>query len=60
MLTKKDLNKVINDLPDTFTFDDVLDRILLLQKIEIGLEQSTKNEVITDDDLSKKLPEWLH
>jgi len=37
MLTKVKLLKTIKDLPDKFSLDDLLDRIVLLQKIEIGL-----------------------
>jgi hypothetical protein len=59
MITKKELNKAIASLPDKFTLDEVLDRIMLLQKIEVGLEQSKKNEVIPDEELDKHLPGWL-
>jgi len=40
MLTKEKLIQTIQELPDKFTLDDLLDRIVLLQKIDIGLEQS--------------------
>lgn len=59
MLTKEELNKAIDSLPDKFTIDDVLDRIFLLQKIEVGLEQACNNEVILDERLDDELPEWL-
>jgi len=36
MITKKKLLKSIKDLPDTFSVDEIIDRIILLQKIEIG------------------------
>lgn len=59
MLTKEELNKAINSLPEKFTIDDVFDRVLLLQKIEVGLEQSRNNEVIPDERLDDELPAWL-
>lgn len=37
----------------------LLDRLLLLQKIELGLEQSENNQIISDEQLDKKLKKWL-
>ncbi len=34
------LVKSIKEMPDKFSLDDLLDRIVFLQKVEIGLEQS--------------------
>ena len=59
MLSKAQLIQTINDLPEKFSMDDLLDRIMLLYKIDIGLQQSQKGEVISEEDLDKKLPEWL-
>ena len=39
--------------------DELLDEMVLLQKIERGLAQSDNNEVISDDELDKQLSEWL-
>ena len=47
MITKDALMQTIKDLPDKFSFDDLLDRIILLQKIEIGLEQSKSGQTKT-------------
>jgi len=59
MLTKKKVLKTINDLPDTFSADDVIERIILLQKIEKGLEQSAKGQTHSTATAKKKLKKWL-
>jgi hypothetical protein len=59
MLTKEKLLESINDMPDKIVLDDLLDRILLLEKIEIGLEQSQKNQVKSTEQAKKILEEWL-
>jgi hypothetical protein len=59
MLTKEKLLKTIKDLPEKFSFDDLMDRIILLHKIETGLEQSEKGELISEEDLDKKIKKWL-
>lgn len=59
MLTKEKLLQTIKDLPEKFSFDELMDRIILLHKIETGLEQSEKGELISEDDLDKKIKKWL-
>ena len=59
MITKEQLIETINQLPLEFSLDEVIDKIVLLEKIEKGLQQSQKGKVTPDEDLDKKLPEWL-
>ena len=59
MITKEQLIETINQLPLEFSLDEVIDKIVLLEKIEKGLQQSQKGKVTRDEDLAKKLPEWL-
>ena len=60
MVTKERLLESIKQLPDEFTVDEIIDRILLLDKIETGLQQSTNEEINPDEELDRKLPEWLN
>jgi hypothetical protein len=59
MLTKLKLLKTINDLPDNFTFDELLDRLMLLQKVEIGIEQSKNGQIKSNDQAKETLKKWL-
>ena len=59
MLTKEKVLETVNKLPDKFSLDELLDEMILLQKIEKGLSQSDNDEVISDDELDNELPEWL-
>jgi hypothetical protein len=59
MLTKEKVIESINNLPNKFTIDDLIERIILLDKIQTGLEQSNNNQVISDDELDEKLSKWL-
>ncbi len=55
MLTKDKVYKSLDDLPDKFSLDELLDKLILLQKIETGLEQSDRGKIIPDDELDSKL-----
>jgi hypothetical protein len=59
LLTKKKIINSIESLPDQFSIDELVDRIVLLQKIEIGLEQSENGETYSHTDARKKLEKWL-
>ena len=59
MLTREKVIETIKQLPDKFSVDEVIDRIMLLEKIETGLEQSKKGQTTPDEELNSKLPEWL-
>jgi hypothetical protein len=58
MITKEKVISGIKNLPDPVTIDDILDEIILLEKIEKGLEQSEKGQIISDDELDNRLNKW--
>jgi len=55
MLTKTKVIKSIKDLPDQFSIDDLIDRLVVIQKIELGLDQSAKEKVNTTKEAKRKL-----
>ena len=59
MLDKKKVLQTIKDLPDTFSIEEVIDRIVLLQKIEIGLEQSRNGQTLSTSEAKARLKKWL-
>jgi hypothetical protein len=59
MTTKDKIISGIKKLPDSVTIDDILDQIMLVEKIEKGIEQSNKNQVVSDDELDIRLGKWL-
>ncbi len=58
-MTKEKILQTLKDLPDTFSIDELFDRIVLLNKIEMGLEQSKSGQVNTTDQAKDKLKKWL-
>jgi len=55
MLTKEKVISSLNDLSDTFSLDELIDKLILLQKIETGLAQSKKGEVFAAEEAKKML-----
>ena len=59
MITKSKLLSSIKDLPDKFSVDELIDRLVLMQKIEIGLEQSKKGQINSTKEAKQKLSKWF-
>ncbi len=59
MITKENLLKSMENMPDQFTVDELLDRVILLEKIETGLKQSEEGKTFSTDEARKKLKKWL-
>ena len=59
MLTKAKIKKSIDSLPDNLTVDQVIDRIILLDKIEQGLKDVEEGKVFTTEEAKVKLNKWL-
>lgn len=55
MLSKKTVLETVNSLPDNFSLEDVIDRLLLIQKVELGLSQSMQNKVVSNEEAKEKL-----
>ena len=58
MLTKSQVINSIKKMPDHFSIDDLMDKLILLQKIGIGLEQSEKGEVYSTKEAKEMLKKW--
>jgi hypothetical protein len=59
MLTKDNVIKTISKLPDNFNLDELIDTLIFIDKVEKGLDQSYKNQVISETQAKKKLAKWL-
>ncbi len=59
MLTKEKIISGIQKLPDSVTIDEVLDQIILLEKIEKGIDQADKGQILTEDELDERMSKWL-
>jgi predicted transcriptional regulator len=59
MLTKEKVIKTIDRLPENFTVDQLVEKLVVLNKIEEGLKDIEKGRVFTADQVKKELKTWL-
>ena len=58
MLTKANVIKTLTRFPDNFSIDDLVDEMILLDKIERGIQDADNGKVISEDELDKRIKEW--
>ena len=59
MLTKAQIFDTVETLSDHVSLDDLIDRFIFIEKVNIGLEQSEKGMVSSEEEVRKKLSKWL-
>ncbi len=59
MLSKKEVMESFDTLPQEFEAEQAIERIILLKKIHIGLEQSEAGKVVSMADAKSRLGKWL-
>ena len=59
MATKQQIIEAIEDLPEDATFEDALDRLYLLYKIEIGIAQADAGQKVSQEEAEKIVDKWF-
>lgn len=58
MITKESILKTLKDMPEEINVDELLYKLVLLQKIEDGLQQSDKGQTISTEQLKSEVRKW--
>jgi hypothetical protein len=58
MLTKDLVYTSLQDLPDEFELDELIEKLIFMQKIKNGLEQISERKVQTHKEVKKMVEEW--
>ena len=59
MGTKQQILKAIEDLPEDASVEDAIDRLYLLYKIDKGIRQADRGELLSQDDARQRMAKWL-
>ncbi|GAB2553922.1 hypothetical protein [Spirosoma areae] len=58
-MTKAIIQEALSELPDEFSLDDLMERLILLQSFEQGRQQYHEGRVFTHEEVGRKLEKWL-
>ena len=59
MGTKQQILRAIEELPEDANVEDALDRLYLLYKVERGLSQADRGELISPEEVRQRMAKWL-
>ena len=56
---KEKIVKAVSELPSYAGFEEAMERLYLLYKIERGIQQADSNQMLSDSEAKKNLQRWL-
>jgi predicted transcriptional regulator len=59
MTVKQEIRRLVDDLPEDCTIEDVQYRLYVLKKIRRGLEELDRGEGISEEEARRQLAPWL-
>ena len=59
MLNRAHIFNTVENLPDQFSIDQFIDKLIFIDKVETGLNQSLSGNVNNKEQTKQKLSKWL-
>lgn len=58
MLSKEILKKTIDNLPSQFSIDELIERLIFIEKVEEGIAQADTGELVSNEDVKEMISKW--
>ena len=58
IITKDELQHIVDSMPEKADIEDVFEKILLSAKIEQALDQLSKGQFLTSEQLDEEIKKW--
>ena len=59
MISKEKLISQIESFPSELSIDELIDKLIFINKLEERIQKSEKGETISEDELKKEMNEWF-
>lgn len=59
MLTRTQVNDIVKRLPEEFSIDQLVEKLVFIDKVKTGLSQSEQGNVNSKEQAKQKLSKWL-
>lgn len=60
MSVKEEVIKIIQELPENVTIEDIMNKLYVRAKIEAGLKELDEGKGIPHEEAMEKISEWLN
>lgn len=57
-MQKSTIIDALNELPNKFNLDDFLERLIVIEKIDEGMEEAKTGKTISHDKVKKMVAKW--
>jgi hypothetical protein len=57
-MTKTTLEAALPNFPNEFSIDEIVERLILIEKIENGRKQYAEGKTLTSEEVKLKMQEW--
>ena len=58
MLNKEKVLETIQSLPEEFSLDELVGRLILLEKINTGLQEVEEGKVTSQEEAKERMKKW--
>ncbi len=58
-MTKDTVINALKEFPESFTLDELIEKLIFKQKVQAGLEQSKQGNIFSTEEAKKQLNKWL-
>jgi hypothetical protein len=59
MIKKSEIIKTLSYLPEKFSVDEFIDRLIFMQRVEDGIKDSVAGKSVSTAAAKKRLKKWL-
>ncbi|MFZ4798038.1 MAG: hypothetical protein ACOYMA_11120 [Bacteroidia bacterium] len=59
MLVKNKVLDSIKNLPESFSIDELMEKLIVLNRVQIGDTQSIENSVLNEAELDNEIEKWF-
>jgi len=59
MISKAKLKEQIKNLPEKFTIEELVERLVFMEKVDNGLNDSIQNNKISEQELEQQMKTWF-
>lgn len=58
-MKKTTVINTLNEFPKEFKLDELLEKLIIIDKIEVGLKEAKEGKIVSHADAKKEISKWL-
>ncbi len=59
MITKNNVLDQIKLMPNEFTIDELIEKLIIVDKINLGLKDLEDGKILSEDEMDKEMQSWF-